>query len=136
MTPLEYQKLIRRTDYDVHEFHTRFIPRISQPLHAKLIHYSLGLGGESGEILDAVKKVIRDGNPIDRVNLIEEIGDVLWYATNLLTAIDSDLEEAMHANISKLERRYPTGFTEEAGRNRNVNEERNAMEGTINEKNK
>jgi NTP pyrophosphatase (non-canonical NTP hydrolase) len=129
MSPKQYKELIKRTDYNDETLVERFIPRLQDPLTAKLVHYTLGLGGEAGELLDAVKKSIRDGKAIDRVNLVEEAGDCLWYLTNLLSALDSSLEEAMQMNITKLNKRYPTGFTEEAGINRNVAEERKAMEG-------
>lgn len=124
----QYKQAIRRTDYTDQELVERFIPRLMDPLNAKLIHYSLGLAGEAGEIVDAVKKTLRDGKPLDRVNLIEEAGDILWYLTNLLTALDSTLEDAAAANIAKLDKRYPQGFTEAGGINRDTQAERRILE--------
>lgn len=128
MIPSDYQKAIRRTDYTDKELTERFIPRLTEPLNAKLVHYSLGLAGEAGEIVDTVKKTLRDGKVLDKVNLVEEAGDILWYLTNLLSAVDSSLEEAMKKNIAKLEARYPEGFTEQAGIDRDVVKERRILE--------
>lgn len=124
-----YAQLIKKTDHTPESLKDRFIPRLQDPTNALLVHYVLGLSGEAGEITDAVKKTLRDGVPLNRINLIEEAGDCLWYLTNMLTTLGSSLEEAMEMNIKKLNKRYPEGFTEEAGINRNVAEERQAMEG-------
>ena len=72
-----------------------------------MIHASLGIGGESGEILDIVKKHAFYGKPLDRMKLLEEIGDLLWYVNLLINDADSDFSEVFEMNIRKLEARYP-----------------------------
>lgn len=67
---------------------------------------ALGVGGETGEVLEVVKKGNRPGKTLDVEHLKEEIGDVLWYLANLATYYDIDLEEAMFDNMDKLEERY------------------------------
>lgn len=42
-------------------------------------HATLGMAGESGEIVDILKKVYAYGKPLDRIKLLEEIGDLMWY---------------------------------------------------------
>ena len=47
-------------------------------------HMALGILGELGEILDAVKKHYVYGKPLDKVNLMEEVGDIFWYLAGLV----------------------------------------------------
>lgn len=65
---------------------------------------SLGLAGETGEVLEVLKKGIRDGN-LDMTNLKKELGDVLYYWTMICTTFGFTPEEVMQGNISKLEDR-------------------------------
>ena len=67
---------------------------------------SLGLAGETGEVLELLKKEIRDGKDI-RSDLILELGDVLHYLTCIAHWYGWNLEDVMEANISKLKKRYP-----------------------------
>lgn len=86
--------------------------RIATGSAGQLLHGALGLSGESGELLDAVKKHIFYGKELDRTNVIEEAGDALWYLSLVLESVGSSFEEAMQLNQDKLEKRYPGGFTE------------------------
>jgi NTP pyrophosphatase (non-canonical NTP hydrolase) len=47
---------------------------------------------------------------LPRQKLTEELGDLLWYFTNLCTALDITLEEVMSTNLAKLHQRHPHGF--------------------------
>lgn len=71
---------------------------------------ALGLAGETGEVVDLIKKVVGHGHELDQRKLIEELGDVLWYCAALCTLLGVPLEEVAFANIAKLKRRYPNGF--------------------------
>lgn len=66
----------------------------------------LGLGGETGEIFEKLKKVIRDENgrvSQEKLELIKkELGDVLWYLATLSTELGLDLNEIAEENIKKL----------------------------------
>jgi NTP pyrophosphatase (non-canonical NTP hydrolase) len=73
----------------------------------------MGLAGESGECIDYVKKNIFQFHDIDHDKLIEELGDVLWYAAELAAGLGVTLEEVADRNIQKLMRRYPVGFSAE-----------------------
>jgi NTP pyrophosphatase (non-canonical NTP hydrolase) len=72
----------------------------------KIIYPALGLAGESGEVAEKIKKMLRDNNGIitDEIkeNIILEIGDVLWYCNALARDLGYTLEEVMQKNIDKL----------------------------------
>ena len=78
----------------------------------ELMHLLLGLVGESGEIAEKVKKVIRDQNS-DFSKLDElfekELGDVLWHIAVLANYFDISLEKIAQQNIDKLASRLERG---------------------------
>ncbi len=74
----------------------------------------LGLAGESGEFVDAVKKMVAHGHDVPDELLQKELGDVLWYVAEICTAFGWSLEEVATANIIKLRKRYPGGFSSAA----------------------
>lgn len=76
-----------------------------------LINSVMGLCGESGEVIDLVKKHISHGHPLNREKLIDELGDVAWYLAECATVLDVSLEEILERNIEKLKKRYPEGFS-------------------------
>ena len=73
---------------------------------AQLMGIILGLGGESGEVLEKFKKIMRDKNgqiSDDEKNaIIKELGDVLWYVNATAELIGSSLEEVATKNNEKL----------------------------------
>jgi len=93
-----------------------------------LQHAVLGIGTEAGELLDAYKKNRFYAAPLDRVNLKEEIGDLMWYVAMLCRNKGFDLHECLDLNIAKLKRRYPNAFDEVKAVYRNLPAERNALE--------
>lgn len=66
----------------------------------------LGVGGECGEVLEIIKKGNRPNKSVDIEHLHEEIGDVLWYLTNLAGFYGLDMSSIAEANIEKLNKRY------------------------------
>ena len=83
-----------------------------------LLNGVMGLCGESGEAIDAVKKHMMHGHDLDREHLIKELGDVAWYLAITAHALDCDLSEVLERNIAKLKSRYPEGFSEERSKHR------------------
>ena len=77
-----------------------------------LLHATLGISGEAGELLDAVKKSFIYGKPLDVVNAREELGDLLWYIALAMRSLDVSFEEIMQQNINKLSKRYPEKYTD------------------------
>lgn len=78
-----------------------------------LLNGVMGLCGESGEVIDIVKKHLMHGHELDREHLIDELGDVAWYIAETAFALGVDLEEVLARNIEKLKKRYPQGFDSE-----------------------
>lgn len=86
------------------------------------IYPTLGLSGEAGEVSEKIKKVIRDkGGIIDgetREAIKKELGDVLWYVSQLATELGISLDEIAEKNIEKLYSRMERGKLNGSGDNR------------------
>lgn len=80
--------------------------------------FALGLAGEAGEVADLIKKHIGHGHDLDVNKLKLELGDCLWYIAGLAHVLGLNLSEIAQANITKLKKRYPNGFSHEASKNR------------------
>lgn len=106
MTINEYQKLAMTT--------------LNPELDKKdvLINGVMGLCGESGEVIDIVKKHLAQGHELDKEKIIKELGDVAWYMAEIATVLDVELEDVLVQNIEKLKKRYPEGFSTEKSVNR------------------
>ena len=102
--------------------------RLQDKSMIRLLHAGMGLATESAEFLDALKKAIYYGKKLDKVNLAEEMGDILWYCAIALDELGVSFEEVMEKNIAKLEARYPEKFTEEKAENRDLKTERDILE--------
>lgn len=96
-----------------------------------LVHAMLGCITESAEIAEHVRDVLSGVKPLDKVNLVEEFGDVLWYIAMGLRFVDSTFGEAFAKNIAKLRKRFPDKFTEEAAVIRDLDGERAVLEGRV-----
>ena len=86
------------------------------------IYPTLGLVGEAGEVAEKVKKVIRDKNGIfddeSKLGIKKELGDVLWYLSNLCDEFGFDLEEVAIQNLQKLKLRAAKGRISGSGDDR------------------
>ena len=86
------------------------------------IYPTLGLVGESGEVAEKVKKVLRDknGNFDDESKLAikKELGDVLWYLSNLCDELDFSLGDIAKENLMKLNLRLSRGKISGSGDDR------------------
>jgi NTP pyrophosphatase (non-canonical NTP hydrolase) len=78
-----------------------------------LLYPALGLAGETGEVIEIIKKITRDdGGDISedrRQKLILELGDVLWYVTRIASVIDVSLRDVIEGNVAKLTERRMNG---------------------------
>ena len=86
------------------------------------IYPTLGLVGESGEVAEKIKKVIRDKNGVidenTRSDLKKELGDVLWYLNQLATELNLSLDEIADENLQKLSSRLERNKIHGEGDNR------------------
>ena len=86
------------------------------------IYPTLGLVGESGEVAEKIKKILRDKNGKfdyeSKLSLKKEIGDVLWYLSNLCDELNFSLSDVARENIEKLNSRLSRGKISGSGDNR------------------
>lgn len=89
---------------------------------AELMAQVLGLCGESGEVAEKFKKIIRDKKGImhdeDRAEIIKELGDILWYVNAVAHLTGSSLEEVARTNNEKLASRKQRDVLRGSGDNR------------------
>jgi NTP pyrophosphatase (non-canonical NTP hydrolase) len=91
-----YQKWVRKlwsnktTELDLHD----------------LFIMTAGLGGETGEVLEILKKAERSHIPPDLAHLTEELGDVLYYLTMLCNFYGLNLKDVIEKNVEKIDKRY------------------------------
>jgi NTP pyrophosphatase (non-canonical NTP hydrolase) len=101
----EYQRRSRRT--------------AEYPREAWLAYPALGLAGEAGEVAEHAKKAIRDdgGEVSDerRAAMAKELGDVLWYVSQLATELELDLGKIAEGNLEKLLSRQRRGVLSGSG---------------------
>lgn len=76
------------------------------PEMAHAWHMATGIAGEAGEALDAVKKYAIYCKPIDRENVVEELGDLEFYMEGLRQGLNITRQETLDHNIAKLSVRY------------------------------
>jgi NTP pyrophosphatase (non-canonical NTP hydrolase) len=105
----EYQKKSRKT---------ALYPKIGEGF----VYPTMGLAGEAGEVAEKVKKIFRDKNGVvdeDTKNTIKkELGDVLWYVSQIATEFNLSLDEIAEENIEKLYSRMERGTLNGDGDNR------------------
>ena len=79
----------------------------------------MGLGGEAGEVLDKVKKIMRDDGGVitdgRREAIKGELGDTLWYLAVLCTELGLSLDDVAAANVQKLKDRKERGVIKGSG---------------------
>ena len=79
---------------------------------SQLLTAALGLGAESGEFTEVVKKIILQGKPYNEDNVFHmkrELGDICWYIAQACMALDTTFDEIIEMNVEKLKARYPGG---------------------------
>lgn len=102
-----YQKLSART---INQFLTP---------QEKESHALFGMASEVGEVLGIYQKSYQ-GHEIDESDVINELGDLMWFISEFCTVNDISLNDVMELNIEKLLKRYPEGFSKDRSIHREV----------------
>lgn len=93
----------------------------------RVLHGVIGMATECGELIEALLKTV-DGKLIDKINVMEEIGDSNWYQALLSDVLCFDVDDANSRVIAKLRERFPEKFTNHDAVNRDLIEERRVLE--------
>ena len=80
-----------------------------KPEQADALHMAVGIAGEAGELLDAIKKWSIYQKPLDLENVIEELGDLEFYMEGLRQSLNLTRVQTLVENIAKLQKRYSKG---------------------------
>jgi len=84
-------------------------PDVNVPL---MLTGVMGLSSETGELMEIVKKITFQGKPLTEESIFHmkrELGDIIWYWTNMCRALNLDPNEVIAENVEKLKSRYPGG---------------------------
>jgi NTP pyrophosphatase (non-canonical NTP hydrolase) len=89
------------------------------PEQAHILHMGVGVAGEGGELLDAIKRWTIYQKPLDRENVIEELGDLKFFITEIMTRLEISDVEVEQANKAKLAKRYKSlAYTDQQAQDR------------------
>lgn len=84
-----------------------------------LVHAAMGISGESGELLDAIKKHVVYGKKLDRINVIEELGDLIFYIHAMMNLLGISEQQVLQHNACKLQARYESmSYSDKAAQKR------------------
>lgn len=131
-----YQMAVQGAEVmEINGGHPELVELLEQEENRHLVHHLIGYIGEAGELAAVLEQLITHGT-FDKVNLIEELGDGLFYATGIMEAIGVTREYVERVNQDKLSTgtnaRYKDGFSNEAALNRNLEGERANLEASTN----
>ena len=106
---------MKLNDYQRESRKTALYPEVGR----NAIYPTLGLVGEAGEVADKVKKILRDNKGVfdeERKDAIKfELGDVLWYVSQLSSELGYDLDDIAKSNLQKLNSRKKRGQIKGSG---------------------
>jgi NTP pyrophosphatase (non-canonical NTP hydrolase) len=108
------------TSFEIRDTHREMVDRLKKPgdrLLAQLTpqkvdawHMASCIPAEGGELFDAVKRWVIYGKPLDKENVIEELGDLEFYMEGIRQNLGISRGETLRANILKLDgKRYASG---------------------------
>ena len=84
-----------------------------------LVYLALGIAGESGEVVEKIKKLIRNDAGVltdeKKEAIVYELGDVLWYLSQMARVLGVSFDEVASRNIAKLADRAKRGVIKGEG---------------------
>ncbi|MDQ6985051.1 MAG: nucleoside triphosphate pyrophosphohydrolase family protein [Candidatus Dojkabacteria bacterium] len=125
MNSAEYIKKALRTEPKLEFTKTKYIDE-------RLEHAFIGICSEAGEIADLLKKVKIYKKNIEKIEILEEASDLLWYIAIICDYYKVSFEELMEMNIKKLNKRFPESFSSKARDKVNKAKEYSEMNKVIN----
>ena len=96
-------------DFDEYQLEARRT-RGTRGFRDTMLMCGFGLAGETGEVVEILKKALFHGKKIDIEEFKSELGDLLWYIAVAADVVGIDLSEIARHNREKLRKRYPDGF--------------------------
>ena len=78
-----------------------------------VLHAALGMASEAGEMASSVKAWLAYGKTLDVENIVEEMGDIMWFIALMCKSLDVPMEVVAVNNIAKLYERYPEKYSDE-----------------------
>ena len=121
---IEIPKVLLSLRFDkLNEYQIEASKTINKELDKKelIINSCLGLAGETGELIEHIKKWQGQGHPLNKTHLVFELGDVLFYLAQFCTCSGFSLEHIAKMNIRKLRQRYGDKFSADKSINRKDN---------------
>ena len=104
---------MRFEDYQVKAEETAVYPS------EEALHYLVtGLAGEVGELASVYAKSVRKDAPLDRAHLLSEVGDCLWFLSQIATELGEPLSTVARRNLAKLQGRAERGTLQGSGEDR------------------
>lgn len=104
MSEINYPKMVNTLAKDGNQIIDDLSPKTAHELHM-----AIGVAGEAGELLDAIKKSSIYNKPVDVKNVIEELGDLEFYMEGLRQSLNITRQQTIDANVAKLAVRYESG---------------------------
>jgi NTP pyrophosphatase (non-canonical NTP hydrolase) len=101
---IEYSEFVGSLVKPADDIHQEITPK-----DMGLIHMIMGICGEAGELLDAIKKHVIYKKELDSENVLEELGDIEFYLEGIRQDLGITREECIINNINKLSKRYHQG---------------------------
>lgn len=80
---------------------------------AMLAHMAMGISGEAGELMDAIKKHVVYDRPLDEANVLEELGDLEFYMEGLRLHLGVSRKRILQMNMEKLNKRYSGAYSDQ-----------------------
>jgi NTP pyrophosphatase (non-canonical NTP hydrolase) len=107
-------------DYQSAAGETAIYPFRNTASTGALAYLGLKISGEAGEVADNIGKSIRDNWDFADLtdNLIYELGDVLWYVSQIAHELGLPLSHIANLNLDKLADRAERGVISGSGDNR------------------
>lgn len=122
MKPSDYIQNAKRTEPK------KYLFKKTKDVTPRIEHAVFGIVTEAGELMDSLKKAKIYGQKLDKVNLVEEAGDVMWYLAILSDALNVSFEDIWDKNIRKLKARFPEKYDHDHAKHRDLKHERNELE--------